>query len=94
MLLLDVYNKAEVKVDAESKGRLLTLLRSFPSEEPTKKRFMGEVVGWSARCGEYPAGEPEVCHVCGTIFAAGKFGRWGSPGVLGWKAMGRRLQDA
>lgn len=44
MFLMEVYNKAEVKADAEAKGRLLTLLRAFPPEEPTKKRFVGEVV--------------------------------------------------
>lgn len=42
MYLLDVYNKSETNVDAESKGRLLRLLRAFPKGEPTRKRFMSE----------------------------------------------------
>lgn len=42
---MDIYNKAETKPDAASKGRLLTLLRSFPMNEPTKKRFVGEMIG-------------------------------------------------
>jgi len=54
MFLMDVYNKAEVKPDAASKGRLLTLLRAFPVGEPTKKRFVGEMIGyvfWRRGCG-------------------------------------------
>lgn len=43
--LVDVYNKAEITPDAESKGRLLTLLRSFSPGEPTRKKFIGEMVG-------------------------------------------------
>lgn len=43
--LMEIYNKAETKPDAASKGRLLTLLRSFPMNEPTKKRFVGEMIG-------------------------------------------------
>jgi len=46
MLLMDVYNKAEVQPDAASKGRLLTLLRAFPLGEPTKKRFVGETIAY------------------------------------------------
>ena len=42
MYLMDVYNKSETKVDAESKGRLLRLMRAFPKGEPTRKRFIGE----------------------------------------------------
>lgn len=45
MFLMDVYNKAELKVDVQNKARLLSLLRVFPPGEPTKKRFVGEVVG-------------------------------------------------
>lgn len=45
MYLLEVYNKAEIKPDATSKGKLLSLLRAFPPEEPTKKRFITEMIG-------------------------------------------------
>lgn len=71
ILLLDVYTKGEVKCDAESKGRLLGLLRAFPKGEPTRKKFVGELVGWSARAGEYPAGDPEIHHVAGSLYAEG-----------------------
>ncbi|KAF2841440.1 DUF410-domain-containing protein [Patellaria atrata CBS 101060] len=67
--LVDVYNKAETTPNAESKGRLLTLLRSFPPGEPTRKKFIGEMIRWSAKQGEYPAGDPELHHVAGTLYA-------------------------
>ena len=72
MFLLDVYNKAELKVDGASKGRLFTLLRTFPENEPTKKKFVAEAVGWTAKYGEYPAGDPELHHIAGQSFAEGK----------------------
>lgn len=43
VLLVDVYKKAEIKPDAVSKGRLLTLLRLFDSAEPTRKKFVKSV---------------------------------------------------
>lgn len=64
-----MFNKGEVKPDASSKGKLLSLLRAFPKDEPTKKKFIGEMVAWSARLGEYPAGDPEIHHVAGSLFA-------------------------
>jgi hypothetical protein len=60
-----------VKPDADSKSKLLSLLRAFPKDEPTKKKFVAEMVGWSAKYGEYPAGDPEIHHVAGTTFAEG-----------------------
>ncbi|CZS93685.1 related to DUF410 domain protein [Rhynchosporium agropyri] len=62
LFLVDVYKQAELKPDSTSKGKLLTLLRAFDSEEPTRKK-------WSAKCGEYPAGEPELHHVAGSLYA-------------------------
>jgi hypothetical protein len=73
LFLLDVYNKAELKVDGASRGRLFTLLRSFPAEEPTKKKFVGEAIAWSSKFGDYPAGDPELHHVAGQLFAEGSF---------------------
>ena len=42
--LIEVYHKAETKPDAGSKARVLSLLRAFPPDEPTKKRFIGELI--------------------------------------------------
>lgn len=69
IFLLDVYNKGEIKPDANSRGKLLSLLRAFPKDEPTKKKFIGEMVAWSSRHGEFPAGDPEIHHVAGSLFA-------------------------
>ncbi|KAG9837069.1 DUF410-domain-containing protein, partial [Aureobasidium melanogenum] len=69
MFLMNVYGKAELKPDTTNKARLLSLLREFPEGEPTRKRFAGEVIGWSSKFGEYPAGDPELHHVIGTLYA-------------------------
>ncbi|KAJ9665010.1 hypothetical protein H2201_004874 [Coniosporium apollinis] len=69
LFLVDTYNKAELKPDAASKGRLLALLRAFPPDEPTKKRFVTDMIAWSSKFGEYPAGDPELHHVAGTLYA-------------------------
>ena len=53
-------------------GKLLTLLRAFPPNEPTKKKFVSEMVAWSAKAGDYPNGDPELHHVAGTLFAEGR----------------------
>jgi hypothetical protein len=45
------------------------LLRAFPKNEPTRKKFVNEMLGWSAKWGEYPAGDPEIHHVAGTLYA-------------------------
>lgn len=45
LYLVDTYGKAELRPDAASKGRVLSLLRAFPEGEPTKKRFVNEMVG-------------------------------------------------
>ncbi|GAB7342469.1 hypothetical protein MBLNU457_g0670t1 [Dothideomycetes sp. NU457] len=67
--LMEVYNKAGFEVDIKNKARLLYLLRTFPAGEPTRKRFVSEMVGWSAKHGEFPAGDPEIHHIAGTLFA-------------------------
>lgn len=72
IFLLDVFNKGEVKPDAGSKGKLLSLLRAFPKDEPTRKKFVNEMIGWSSKLGDYPAGDPEIHHVAGTLYADGE----------------------
>ncbi|SPO00625.1 related to DUF410 domain protein [Cephalotrichum gorgonifer] len=62
LLLVDVLEKGEVAVDAGSRGKLLGLLRLFEPGEPTRKR-------WSSKFGEFPAGDPEIHHVAGSIYA-------------------------
>ncbi|TQS32208.1 hypothetical protein Golomagni_07483 [Golovinomyces magnicellulatus] len=69
IMMVDVYKQAEVKPDATSKGRVLTCLRLFDSEEPTRKKFISESVAWTSKFGEYPAGDPEIHHVAGSLYA-------------------------
>ncbi|KAM0813603.1 putative DUF410 domain-containing protein [Seiridium cardinale] len=69
VLLVDTYKTAELKPDASNKGKLLTCLRLFQAGEPTRKKFIGEIIGWSARYGEFPAGDPELHHVAGSLYA-------------------------
>ena len=44
LLLVEIYDKAELKPDAGSKGKLLACLRLFDSEEPTRKKFVEKAV--------------------------------------------------
>ncbi|KID74943.1 Golgi to ER traffic protein 4 [Metarhizium brunneum] len=68
-MMVDVYKQAELTPDSTSKGRLLTCLRLFDGEEPTRKKFITEMLAWSSKFGEYPAGDPELHHVAGSIYA-------------------------
>ena len=67
--LIEVYGKAELQPDVTNKARLLGLLRSFPPNEPAKRKFVGGIVEWSSKHSEFPAGDPELHHVIGTLFA-------------------------
>ncbi|KAJ5302073.1 hypothetical protein PENANT_c008G01033 [Penicillium antarcticum] len=77
MLVLEVYNKAEWEIaggsnDTEGrlrKKRLIELLREFPSEEPTRKRFIQEMIGWSGKFGPLERGDPELHHAVGSVYA-------------------------
>jgi len=44
IFLMEVYNKAALEPDIPNKARLLYLLRAFPAGEPTRKRFVGEMI--------------------------------------------------
>ncbi|KID81947.1 protein family UPF0363 [Metarhizium guizhouense ARSEF 977] len=68
-MMVDVYKQAELAPDSASKGRLLTCLRLFDGEEPTRKKFITDMLAWSSKFGEYPAGDPELHHVAGSIYA-------------------------
>ncbi|KAK4501212.1 hypothetical protein PRZ48_007019 [Zasmidium cellare] len=67
--LMEVYQKAEMKADVGNKARILGLLRSFPPNEPSKKKFVTGIVEWSSKHSEFPAGDPELHHVIGTLYA-------------------------
>ncbi|KAI9762323.1 MAG: imidazoleglycerol-phosphate dehydratase [Chaenotheca gracillima] len=69
LLLIEAYKNAELKPDSDNKNKITTLLRLFSPEEPSRKRFINELSGWSAKFGQYPAGDPELHHVIGALYA-------------------------
>lgn len=71
MLLNDVYIKGEWECNDQNKKRLLEILHAFPKDEPTRKRFITEMVGWSSKFGEIERGDPDVHHEAGKIYAEG-----------------------
>jgi hypothetical protein len=71
MLLNEVYNKGEFVCNDTNKKRLFEILHAFPPDEPTRKRFVTETVGWSGRFGELERGDPEVQDQVGRVFASG-----------------------
>ena len=72
MLLNDVYMKGEYTCDGENKQRLLEIFQAFPAEEPTRKKFVSEMVTWSGKYGELERGDPEIHHEVGKVFAEGE----------------------
>ncbi|KAI1998606.1 hypothetical protein LOZ51_002340 [Ophidiomyces ophidiicola] len=69
MLVVDVYNKAEWALSEDAAERLINILREFPPEEPTRKRYINEMVTWSSKFGEIKTGDPEIHHAIGAIYA-------------------------
>ncbi|KAI9782790.1 MAG: hypothetical protein M1816_001700 [Peltula sp. TS41687] len=69
LFLVNVFRDAEIKPDSANKGKLLSLLRLFALDEPSRKRFGEEMISWSAKLGEYPAGDPELHEAIGIMFA-------------------------
>ncbi|KAL1963172.1 hypothetical protein VTN77DRAFT_8605 [Rasamsonia byssochlamydoides] len=76
MLIVEVYNKAGWEISDEDdavsrarKKRLIELLREFPPEEPSRKRFINEMIGWSAKFGSLERGDPELHHAAGSVYA-------------------------
>lgn len=52
-------------------GKLVTVLRAFPAGEPTKRKFVDEMIAWSINFGDFPHGDPELHHVAGSLYAEG-----------------------
>lgn len=71
MLLNDVYTKGEWACTDENRRRLLEILRAFPPDEPTRKRFINETVAWSGKFGEVERGDAVVHHEVGKMLAEG-----------------------
>lgn len=69
MLLNDVYVKGEYECNKENKDRILEILNAFPKNEPTRKRFVQEMIGWSCKASELERGDPELQHAAGSLYA-------------------------
>lgn len=73
MLLNDVYNKGEWDCNETNKAKLLEILHAYPKEEPTRKRFVQEMITWSSKFGELERGDPALHHAAGALYAEGWF---------------------
>ncbi|ETN40502.1 uncharacterized protein HMPREF1541_04779 [Cyphellophora europaea CBS 101466] len=69
MLLNDVYTKGEYECTEENKQRLLEILHAFQKDEPTRKRFVQEMINWSGKFGELERGDPELHNAVGKLYA-------------------------
>lgn len=70
-LLTDVYIKASWPVDDANKTRVIEILKAFPPNEPTRKRFIAELGNWTTKEsieGSNPErGDPQVHHEIGLV---------------------------
>ena len=53
--------------------RLIQLLHEFPSDEPTRKRYINEIISWSGRFGPLERGDAELHHAAGSVYAEGRW---------------------
>ncbi|CAG8182882.1 unnamed protein product [Penicillium salamii] len=53
----------------DSDERLIELLWEFPSDEPTRKRYIQEIMAWSGKFGPLERGDPELHHAAGSVYA-------------------------
>ncbi|EWC45083.1 hypothetical protein DRE_06222 [Drechslerella stenobrocha 248] len=67
--LLEVYTTHSIPCDPTSKARIYTLLSLLPAEEPTRKKVINAAVLWSSKCSEYEAGDPDLHHFAGCLYA-------------------------
>jgi golgi to ER traffic protein 4 len=72
MLLNDVYMKGEYECNKQNKDRLLEVLHAFSKDEPTRKRFVQDMISWSSKYGDLERGDPELHHEAGKLYAEGK----------------------
>ncbi|KAI5854813.1 hypothetical protein BZA05DRAFT_392648 [Tricharina praecox] len=69
LVLVEVYKTAKLAPDSASKSRLVELITMMPAEEPSRKRFINETIAWTSKFGEFPAGDPELHHFIGNLYA-------------------------
>ncbi|KAK7461880.1 hypothetical protein VKT23_008314 [Stygiomarasmius scandens] len=65
--MLDVYDTKGEKVTDESRGRVTQLIALTGSTGSWRKTLIDKALGWSAKHGEYPAGDPVLQHYIGEL---------------------------
>ena len=72
MLLHDVYNKEKLACDDTNKQRLVDILRVFPPDEPTRKRFIKDMITWSNHVSksQHDRGDAMLHDTVGALLAA------------------------
>jgi golgi to ER traffic protein 4 len=73
MLLNEVYSKGAWECTEANKTRLVEILQAFPKDEPTRKRFVQEMIGWSGKIGDVERGDPDLHHAAGVLYAEGQW---------------------
>lgn len=66
------YNICTLLLTSVCSERLIELLREFLPEEPSRKRFISEMIGWSSKFGPLETGDPELHHAAGSVYAEGR----------------------
>ncbi|KTW27346.1 hypothetical protein T552_04155 [Pneumocystis carinii B80] len=69
LYIVKVYNLMELRPDTSSKTRLLDILYLYGSSEPTRKRFINEILAWSSKWGETSVGDADLHHNIGVLLA-------------------------
>jgi hypothetical protein len=65
--LLDVYDTKGEKVTDESRGRVTQLIALTGSTGTWRKPLIDKAVAWTAKFGDYPAGDPELQRYVGEV---------------------------
>lgn len=71
LYMLDVYEKADVRIDAVSRGQLAEIVWHLDGADPAVKQIAAQARNWSVRCGSLPGGDSELNHVFGLQLARG-----------------------
>ncbi|TFK27839.1 cytoplasmic protein [Coprinopsis marcescibilis] len=67
--MLEVYDTKTEPVNAESRGRLTQLIALTGAEGSWRKTLIDKAVAWSAKHGEWPAGDPELTYYVGELLS-------------------------
>jgi len=72
-LVTDVYIKAQWPINAENKSRVIEIVKAFPPGEPTRKRYIQELMNWSTKPeiegSHAERGDAELHHETGVVLA-------------------------